>query len=289
MCVSCILSALAVKTWFQSIRTLFGRLKKKTLGQGAKPLTARQKWSKANFSFLSAHLCIRTDHSQLGMVQTPVLQVDLEVEDEGGDDEDATSVTSSQMHSQLPSSAKGGSSQPRDSRRPRPGASGSGRKVDEAILKLADRLTQNTGMQDWLQYAVQESARPRIAFCQWMGAEMSNLDEHLWSLFMREAFDLVTRYRDLQTQQPAPPPPYAVQLPPMPPQPQPHQPRPWSAPRSQHPPTGSRCLWLGSLAPVSSSTRDSRPSPRTCLASTPVGSVGSLTRPAPPLDSRAAR
>ena len=97
MCVPCILSAIVVKT-FQSMRTLFGQLKKKTSGQGAKPLTARQKWTKANFSFLSAH------HSQLGKVQTPALQVDLEGEDEGGDDEDAASVASSQP-SQLPTSS----------------------------------------------------------------------------------------------------------------------------------------------------------------------------------------
>ena len=106
-------------------------------------------------------------------------------------------------------------------------------------MKLAERLTQNTGMQDPLQSAVQESARPHVAFCQWMGAEMSKHDEHLWSLFQREAFDLVTHYRDLQTQQPAPPPPPpAVQLPPMPlqPQPQPHQPRPWSVPLQSSPP-----------------------------------------------------
>ena len=73
---------------------------------------------------------------------------------------------------------------------PRPGSSGSGRKVDEAILKLAARLTQKTGVQDRLQSAVQESARPCVTFCQWMGVEMSNLDKHLWSLFMWEAFDL---------------------------------------------------------------------------------------------------
>ena len=78
MCVPCILSAIAVKMWFLSMRTLFGWLKKKTSGQGAKPLTARQKWTKVNFSFLSAHLCIWADHSQLGKVQTPAFQVDLE-------------------------------------------------------------------------------------------------------------------------------------------------------------------------------------------------------------------
>ena len=88
-----------MKTWFQSMRTLFVQLKKKTSGQGAKLLTARQKWSKANFSFLLAHLCIWADHSQLSKVQTPALQVDLEVEDEVGDDEDAASVASSQAPS----------------------------------------------------------------------------------------------------------------------------------------------------------------------------------------------
>ena len=50
---------------------------------GCKPLTARQKWTMANFQFLSAHQCIWADHSQLGRVHTPALQVDPEGEDEG--------------------------------------------------------------------------------------------------------------------------------------------------------------------------------------------------------------
>ena len=98
-------------------------------------------------------------------MQTPALQVDLEGEDKGGDDEDAASVTSSQT-SQLPTSSQAGPSQLRDRRPPRPGASGSGRKNDEAIVKLAERLTQDTGMQDWLQSSVQESAKPHVTFCQ---------------------------------------------------------------------------------------------------------------------------
>ena len=126
--------------------------------------------------------------------------MDPEGEDEGGDDEDAASVASSQP-SQLPTSFQAGPSQPYARRCPRPGASGSGCNIDEAIVKLAEKLTQNTGVQDWLQSVVQESAKPCITFCQWMGAEMSSLDENLWSLFQWEAFDFVTRYRDLQTQQ----------------------------------------------------------------------------------------
>ena len=71
MYVPCILSNSAVWTWFKSMRTLFSRLKKKKSGQAAKAHTARQKWTLSNFQFLSAHLCIWMDTSQLGRVPTP--------------------------------------------------------------------------------------------------------------------------------------------------------------------------------------------------------------------------
>ena len=188
MCVPCIFSGGAIKTWYQSMRTLFRRLKKKTSGQGVKQLTARQRWTKENFSLLSSHIVIQAQHSQLGKVTTPALLVDPDGEDEGGDDEDAISVTSSQ----LSISSQAGPSQPHDRRPPRPGASVSGHKIDDAIVKLSERITADSVVQDQLQSTVQESAKPRIAFCQWMGAEVSSLD-NLWSLFQWDAFELVTR------------------------------------------------------------------------------------------------
>ena len=57
---------------------------------------------------------------------------------------------------------------------------GTGKRVDEAILKLANDLSQNAGMQDWLQSTVQEHAKPCFTFCQWMGLEVSKLDKELW-------------------------------------------------------------------------------------------------------------
>ena len=76
---------------------------------------ARQQWTMANFQFLLAHLWIWANHSQLGRMHTPVLPVDPEGEDEGGDDDDATSVTSSQAPSQLPSSSQYNELSPADS------------------------------------------------------------------------------------------------------------------------------------------------------------------------------
>ena len=71
MYVPCILSDSAVWTWFKSMRTLFGHLKKKKLGQATKAHTARQKWTLSNIQFLFAHMCIQTDTSQLGRVSHP--------------------------------------------------------------------------------------------------------------------------------------------------------------------------------------------------------------------------
>ena len=51
--------------------------------------------------------------------------------------------------------------------------------MDEAILKQADRLSINTGVQDLLASAVQESTNPCLAFSQWMGLEMCKLSEEL--------------------------------------------------------------------------------------------------------------
>ena len=65
-------------------------------------------------------------------------------------------------------------------------------------MKLVDKITENTSVQNWLQSAVQAVAKPHFAFCQWMGAELSFLDANLWSSFQREAFDLVTKYGELQ-------------------------------------------------------------------------------------------
>ena len=76
---------------------MHGRLKKKTSGQAAKKLTARQAWNCDNFDFLESHLVIRAEHSQLGKMMTPALPVDQEGEEEGGEDDDATSVASSQL------------------------------------------------------------------------------------------------------------------------------------------------------------------------------------------------
>ena len=80
-----------------------------------------------------------------------------------------------------------------------------------SILKLAEWLSLNTGVQDRLASAVQESTNPCVAFCQWMGLEACKLSEELWTGFMHDSFQVMERYRQLQAQHPVPPPPQPAQ------------------------------------------------------------------------------
>ena len=112
-----------------------------------------------------------------------------------------------------PSTSQASPSQPSRDRRSRAlSSSSSGKRVDEAILKLADWLNLNTGVEDQLASAVQESTNPRLAFCQWMGLGMSKLSEEQWTGFIRDSFNKVKSYRNLQGQLPVHPPPLPAQL-----------------------------------------------------------------------------
>ena len=72
-----------------------------------------------------------------------------------------------------------------------------GKRVDEAILKLAEWLNLNTGVQDHTS-AIQESTNPCLAFCQWMGLEACKLSEDLLTGFMCDSFNMVECYMQLQ-------------------------------------------------------------------------------------------
>ena len=97
-------------------------------------------------------------------------------EEEGGDDDDAASLASARSSSQppsgtQPSTSQAGPSQARDRRSRAVSSTSTGKRINEAILKLAEQLAVNTGGQDRLSSAIQEGSDERLAFCQWMGLE----------------------------------------------------------------------------------------------------------------------
>jgi len=53
-------SAGKVTGWFRNQRTVVGKLYKKKSGQGAAPLTKRQRWQEASFAFLREAIEPRT-------------------------------------------------------------------------------------------------------------------------------------------------------------------------------------------------------------------------------------
>ena len=76
----------SILTWFQSQRSMYGRLLKKTQGSSGIALrmaTARQKWNLANFSFLRSHVAARTGARQMGGLEPPPKEpIVLEEEDQ---------------------------------------------------------------------------------------------------------------------------------------------------------------------------------------------------------------
>ena len=161
MFVLSILAVTDVATWLKSMRTLYRCLRKPPAsGQCPRVLTARQWWMISNLQFLSTHISVRAPHSQLGKIMVAPTVTVAEGDD---NDEDAVSITSSQAPSQVATTSQAGSQPPRDRRSPR--AASGGKKVDDGILSLLDRMKDNTAIQDSLESAEQEAARPRVAFC----------------------------------------------------------------------------------------------------------------------------
>ena len=67
-----ILAGQAIKVWFTSQRTVFGKLQKKKSGQARKDPTFRQQWVVDNFAFLKSHLVVRAATRTMGDSSTLV-------------------------------------------------------------------------------------------------------------------------------------------------------------------------------------------------------------------------
>lgn len=75
------------------------------------------------------------------------------------------------------------------------------RVVDEAIVKIADRMAAAEHIHEQLDAVVKSGSNERAMFCQWMGMEATKLSEELWMSFMNESFGLIMKYRQQQMQQ----------------------------------------------------------------------------------------
>ena len=119
-----------------------------------------------SFTFLEAHLTIRTDTRWFGKVP--------QVMEEGeADDDDTSSVQSS---SQPSTSAQASSSQAGPSHVKAAGAPGPRHQV------------------------VQDGRNDQIAWWQYSGLEANKLSEDLWMSFVQESFSMILHFRQLQQQ-----------------------------------------------------------------------------------------
>lgn len=79
------------------------------------------------------------------------------------------------------------------------------RQVDDAILTLVERASGTKRLQAQVDEALTANNNPRTAWANWMGTELQELPDHMWTLFQKESFALVMRFKEGAQAQPQPP------------------------------------------------------------------------------------
>ncbi|KAK4320402.1 hypothetical protein Pmani_008711 [Petrolisthes manimaculis] len=182
------ITGMVIWTWFKSMRTIYGKLKKQKFGQVKKPLTSRAKWTIDSFQFLETHLVRRLKTKHMDKVTDHNYE---KVHDEDSESEVSDSSSLQQRHIQPSTSHQG-------IRRGSTGTTGTVSRVEEPIIELIDPLSTVTTVQEDMQsVGVRTNNNNRMAFCQWMGQEANKFNEQLWTKFMSDAFALVMKYRQL--------------------------------------------------------------------------------------------
>ena len=144
--------------WFQSQRTIYGKLIKQTKsGQAAVKLTFRQQWVLQNFGFLRHHLVVRTAHRTMGGLPVPLQSSQpstfptMNADEEEDEDEDdlATFVQPSATVSEavvvVPSTSSSATATivPKPAGKKKKG----GKQADEYIRIIAENMSATSQMQ----------------------------------------------------------------------------------------------------------------------------------------------
>jgi len=74
-------------------------------------------------------------------------------------------------------------------------ASKTAKKVDEAIVTIAERMSGTQCLQEKLEEIVKDANNPRTAWVHWMGTELQGVPDDVWNRFQQESFNMVMRYK----------------------------------------------------------------------------------------------
>ncbi|XP_024859656.1 uncharacterized protein LOC108230484 [Kryptolebias marmoratus] len=187
---------LILKTWYTSLRTRYGRLKKLCSKHESPELTERDFWILGCFEFLRPHIIEvqrrRMKKEKVGVNDIPPIEEDL--------DHDADTLTTH------PESVKPQPVSPLSSvssTKPATAGAACGRGVaadedDEALLtSLCERPQQFLTMQQQQQLHDQlrpEDERERDAFAEWLRSAMRNFEHSVWRRCQRELTDVMYRF-----------------------------------------------------------------------------------------------
>ncbi|XP_013857716.1 uncharacterized protein LOC106513442 isoform X2 [Austrofundulus limnaeus] len=193
---------LILKTWYTSLRTRYGRLKKLCAGQESPELTERDFWILGCFEFLRPHIIEiqrrrrRKEKVGVSVDDTPPIEDDLGHDaDEVDADPPATHLESVKLQPVSPLSST-------SSTKPSTATCGRGVAADEEdetlLTSLCERpqhfLTMQQQQQQLHGLLRPEDERERDAFAEWLRSAMRNFEHSVWRRSQRELTDVMYRF-----------------------------------------------------------------------------------------------
>ncbi|XP_062591350.1 uncharacterized protein LOC134259658 [Saccostrea cucullata] len=196
-----------IKTWYSSIRTRYGRLKKTRSGASDEELTERDSWILREFGFLQPHIIEVKKRTAVSMTAKLVptnpeetltsdsteAQADTACTDSlhvNALDDSATTVSTSTSVSSTSTYSRASRTQNRSS-------------DDPILADLASSREQLINLQQELLGRIKNTPEPneRDAFMEWVKKAVAGLNKSLWRRFQTDVQQLVSRYIDMQEKQ----------------------------------------------------------------------------------------
>ena len=187
-----------LRTWFESMRTRFGKLTKRKSGDGAPQKTDRDKWILSRFAFLASHIVRHPGRPAGGLkrklaavastaVQPPLDRSEDEEEEEVGSQSSPQSRSATPV---LPSTSDVPANEPRLSRR---------RSSHRVTLTSLEKRSEESKrlherIEEMLASADQTPPSDRRAWSYWQAAMMEKIDDSLMMEYFRQCFDLTASY-----------------------------------------------------------------------------------------------
>ena len=187
------LEAKDLQTWYESMRTRFGRLSVRKSGDGAREITERDQWILTSFNFLSRHI-VRIASRQGVSIKAKIVQSQSSTNEEGPEE-----IASGDEHNEAVEDSAATTSKPAGSASDASATTSKPAKKtkEDSLQKLDDRAEQSKKLQNRIEALLADAdaaTSSKTLWGQWQTTMMSSIHDDLWDQYLRQSFDITMWY-----------------------------------------------------------------------------------------------